>query len=89
MEKRIEKALEVANRYGGIDGGHHKMWVIDQMVRVLTGCPEIELTGMNVSGDIYKYTALGKSDEYLEWIEGYRGGEDGPEAYLWDIGVAP
>jgi hypothetical protein len=23
--------------YGSIDGGHHKMWVIDQMVRALTG----------------------------------------------------
>lgn len=34
--KRIDAALEVAFRYGGIDGGHHKMWVIDQMVRALT-----------------------------------------------------
>lgn len=32
-----DKALEVALRYGGIDGGHHKAWVIDQMVRALTG----------------------------------------------------
>lgn len=32
-----EKALEIALRYGGIDGDHHKAWVIDQMVRVLTG----------------------------------------------------
>jgi hypothetical protein len=34
---RIEAALEIAHRYGTIDGGHHKMWVIDQMVRALTG----------------------------------------------------
>lgn len=30
-----EKALEIAVRYGGIDGDHHKAWVIDQMVRAL------------------------------------------------------
>jgi hypothetical protein len=34
---RITAALEVAADYGGIDGDHHKMWVIDQMVRALTG----------------------------------------------------
>jgi hypothetical protein len=33
----IDKALELAIRYGGIDGAHHKTWVIDQMVRALTG----------------------------------------------------
>lgn len=33
----VEKALELARRYGGIDGAHHKAWVIDQMVRALTG----------------------------------------------------
>jgi len=33
---RIAQALEVAFRYGQIDGDHHKAWVIDQMVRALT-----------------------------------------------------
>ncbi len=33
---KIKKALSVAE-YGAIDGAHHKMWVIDQMVRELTG----------------------------------------------------
>ena len=36
-EKVIVPALEVARRYGGTDEGHHKAWVIDQMVRALTG----------------------------------------------------
>lgn len=34
---RVEAALEIADQYGGIDGTHHKMWVIDQMVRALVG----------------------------------------------------
>ena len=34
---RKERAITLAVRYGGIDGAHHKAWVIDQMVRVLAG----------------------------------------------------
>lgn len=33
----IEVAIDLAVKYGGIDGAHHKDWVIDQMVRVLAG----------------------------------------------------
>lgn len=33
----VEQAIEIAVRWGGIDGGHHKAWVIDQMVRRLAG----------------------------------------------------
>lgn len=33
--QRIYSALEVARQYGGIEGDHHKAWVIDQMVRCL------------------------------------------------------
>ena len=36
-QKRIHEAVELAVRYGQIDGGHHKMWVIDQMIRTLLG----------------------------------------------------
>jgi len=32
-----ERAVAVALRYGGIDGDHHKQWVIDQMLRILLG----------------------------------------------------
>ena len=30
-------AIEIAVRWGGIGGDHHKAWVIDQMVRALAG----------------------------------------------------
>lgn len=36
----INLALDLAWRYGQIDGDHHKMWVIDQMVRSLCGTEE-------------------------------------------------
>ena len=40
-EARIRTALDLATRYGDTDEGHHKSWVIDQMVRALT-CDDYE-----------------------------------------------
>jgi hypothetical protein len=37
-DQRILAALMLASSYGGTDGAHHKQWLIDQMVRALTGC---------------------------------------------------
>lgn len=36
LEKESKKVLDLIFEYGQIDGGHHKMWVIDQIVRILT-----------------------------------------------------
>lgn len=63
--KRIQAAIDLAVRYGGIDGDHHKAWVIDQMVRVLAG------------------------DRYRKIVREARSGEDGPETYDWNEGIAP
>lgn len=64
-EVRIQKAIELAVQYGGIDGDHHKAWVIDQIVRVLAG------------------------DNYETIVKEAKDGEDGPDTYEWDEGVAP
>lgn len=38
MKKAVkEEALEMIFDYGGIDGAHHKQWVLDQVVRILAG----------------------------------------------------
>ena len=34
---RIQEAIDIAFQYGGIQGDHHKAWVIDQMMRILLG----------------------------------------------------
>lgn len=65
MEDRTARALEVIRSYGGIDGAHHKQWVIDQVVRALTG------------------------DGYEAWVKAQRAGDDGPDTYEWDEGIAP
>lgn len=67
MEGCIQAALDVAEQYGGIDGDHHKTWVIDQMVRAL----------------------LGNEETYSEWVCYCKNGEDGPDTYSWETGIAP
>ena len=32
----IKKSLDLIIRYGGIDGSHHKQWLLDQIVRTLS-----------------------------------------------------
>jgi len=61
----VVEALHLAVRYGGIDGAHHKTWVIDQMVRILAG------------------------NNYDAIVTAAKAGEDGPDTYGWDEGIAP
>ena len=35
LMERIEKALGLILNYGGIDGGHHKQWVLNEVVKSL------------------------------------------------------
>jgi len=65
--QRIEETLKIAVQYGGIDGSHHKMWVIDQMVRALCG----------------------DKKTYDELVVNACDGDDGPNTYEWDVGIAP
>ena len=87
--QRIESALNLARSYGSIDGDHHKMWVIDQMVRALTGCPVEEKSAVDSRGQSYTYEAQGESEEYRRWVADTKAGNDGPETYEWDEGIAP
>jgi hypothetical protein len=64
-ESKIKKAIDIALRHGQTDGDHHKAWVIDQVLRALTG------------------------DSYPQVIRDACAGEDGPETYSWETGIAP
>lgn len=88
--ERIVAALSVINNYGGIDGNHHKEWVIDQVVRALTGCPTEQREGVCVAtGERYTYDALVENDTYRTFVADHCAGEDGPETYGWSTGIAP
>ena len=78
----VAGALKVASEFAMYDGDHHKMWVIDQMVRHLTGCPihTVEVPAKN-GAPAYSYEALGESEAYREFV-----GDDEDD---WDEGIAP
>jgi hypothetical protein len=80
----INNALEMAC-YGIADGAHHKQWVIDQMVRLLTGCKPV----YNENGNWGIQGSDGETADYLNWREQLRDEEDGEEWDNWDIGIAP
>ncbi|EPZ3025628.1 hypothetical protein ACXMRQ_000431 [Shigella boydii] len=62
---RIERAIELASRFGGSDEVHHLRWVIDQMVRELAG------------------------ERYDQVVASACAGEDGPDTWRWNTGIAP
>jgi hypothetical protein len=86
---RIAKALEIAKRYGSIDGSHHKMWVIDQMIRALTECPINIKERKDNSGSIFFFYEQIPSEEYKKFVQNHNAGEDGPNSYSWEEGIAP
>ncbi|MGM0215442.1 WDGH domain-containing protein [Enterococcus sp. AZ109] len=61
-EKRIDKALDIAFEWSRIDGDHHKMWAIDQMVR--------ELTGENYEEWVSTYESGDNGEKEYEWDAG-------------------
>lgn len=65
LEDRVQEAIDLVVRYGGIDGSHHKSWCLDQVVRILAG------------------------ERYESIVEDACDGEDGPDTYEWDVGIAP
>lgn len=60
--ERITEALKIATCYGGIDGAHHKDWVIDQMVRALTGSGYEDFVAAACRGE--------DGDDTYTWNEG-------------------
>jgi hypothetical protein len=91
----VQRALAFAVRHGQTDGDHHKAWVIDQIVRALTRCPvEKQVNPYGSTPDGKGFMAIevdgqGESDEYRAIVAYARAGEDSPETYDWDCGVAP
>lgn len=76
--QRIIDALNIATQYGTIDGAHHKMWAIDQMVRTLTGTLSVT---QSWSADNNYYDYVPDYDDFVR--DRYEGG------YEWSTGIAP
>lgn len=88
--EKVEKALAQL-RDGGFDGEHHKQWVIDQTIRILTGCPIETVETTDMRGTSYSYETYGESESYLAWVAEQEGDPDNEDEYYgeWDTGIAP
>ena len=85
-------ALRYIEMYGGIDGAHHKTWVLDQVVRILLGTPvEVKLAKWSNGQQEYRFVTGEPSEEYLDWVEEMKGidPETGEAEYDYDEGIAP
>lgn len=40
MEEQLIKILSLIGEFGGVDGAHHKQWLLDQIVREIAGDEE-------------------------------------------------
>jgi hypothetical protein len=67
LKRNVQQALDCIHHYGGIDGAHHKQWLLDRVVLILSG----------------------SGAKYDEWVAEFQDGDDGPQTYTWDRGVAP
>ena len=65
MNDKEKQIMNLIESYGGIDGAHHKQWIIDQVARIIKGF------------------------QYEQWVTEMKDGEDGPESYSYDEGIAP
>lgn len=78
-------ALEYIIRYGGIDGSHHKNWVMDQVARILKGTPvELKVARWENGMEEYRFVTGEPSEAYLEMV---KAAVEDPED--WDVGIAP
>lgn len=81
-----EWAMFYIQEWGGIDGEHHKTWVLDQVTRILKGIPvEVRLARWASGMSEYRCTTVEPpSTKYAAWREWME-----IEGNIWDEGVAP
>jgi len=76
-------------KYGQYDGGHHKQWVMDQVVRILKGgTVTVKVASWDDHPDEYRFS-VEPSEEYFEWVEGMEGDPESDEYCEYDEGIAP
>lgn len=82
-------AMMFIEHYGHIDGDHHKLWVLDQVARILKGTPVIVVQARweNHLPDDRFNVANPPSEAYKKWVHGMVSGEN--EGYDYDEGIAP
>ena len=88
----VDWAMLFIEKYGGIDGDHHKAWVLDQATRCLKNTPVEVFLAKWDDGETEDRFSTGKpSKEYKKWVKLMRGKKDkfGRYEYNYDEGIAP
>lgn len=81
----MEFALLYIEKYGQIDGAHHKQWVLDQVTRILLGTPvTVKLAKWDNGTSEARFTTGEPSEKYLSWVK-----QKLVDGYDYDEGVAP
>ena len=78
--------------YGGIDGAHHKNWVLDQVSRILMDTPVLfEVAEWKNGMREVRFCTGEPSSSYLNWVDEIQGEtyDDGTRQYFYDYGIAP
>jgi hypothetical protein len=86
-------AMLFIEKYGQIDGAHHKAWVLDQVARILQGTPVVveERRWKNGTRE-YDFDLAEPSKEYKKWVTEMLGKYDHElqeYEYDYDEGTAP
>lgn len=89
-------AMLFIGKYGGIDGDHHKTWVLDQVARILKGTPVVVVQARwnNHEPEDRFTVASPPSKTYTQWVKEMKGPwvktkyYEGWE-YGYDEGIAP
>ena len=87
-------ALYFIGSYGQIDGSHHKLWVLDQVARILHGTQVIVTERRWADGhkEFDTNVAVEPSQSYLDWVVEMKGDWDEEYqefTYEYDVGMPP
>jgi len=89
----MDWAVYFIEMYGGIDGAHHKAWVLDQIARIAKGTPiVIKLAKWKNGESEYRISTGELTKEYFDWVEEMKGEYDEEYEeyeYEYDAGIAP
>ena len=84
-----EMCLIFITMYGGIDGSHHKDWVLDRVARILNDAPVTVTLAKWSNGHTEERFSVGTSEKYDMWVQEITNGVDGPNTYSYTLGIAP
>lgn len=84
-------ALIFIGMYGGIDGSHHKDWVLDQAARILNDTPVIvSLASWDNGHTELRFVTGEASQKYKDWVVSLVTDDDGiVYEDMYDVGIAP